>query len=94
MDLFAREKELREQFETNQVQFLLIEVDTGMTFCDVAKTSANPEKVKRNIANARTAYDTLLKFLDRAHFDAASKSAFDQKFARLQSLLRDLGQQI
>lgn len=94
MDLFAREQELREQFETNQVQFLLIEVETAMTFCDVAKTSADPDRMSRNIANARTAYDTLLKFMDRVHFDANSKKEFDYKFARLQDLLRDLGQQI
>jgi hypothetical protein len=94
MDLFEREKELREQFESNQIQFLLIEVDTATTFCSVAKSSANPERMKRNIANARTAYDTLLKFMDRANFDAASKSEFDHKFARLETLLRDLGQQV
>jgi hypothetical protein len=94
MDLFAREQELRDQFESNQLQFLLIEVDTAITFCDVAKTSADPDRMRRNIANARTAYDTLLKFIGRAHFDAASKREFDQKFARLQSLLRGLGQQV
>lgn len=56
MDPFVKSDELREQFEANRVQFVLTELDTGMTFCDVAKSSADPEKIKRNVTNACKAY--------------------------------------
>jgi len=94
MDLRIRETELREQFQANQVQFLLTELETGITFCNVAKSSADPEKIKRNVANACEAYKTLLRFAGRAHFDANSKSEFDNKLERLKSRLRDLGQHV
>ena len=94
MDLFARHAELRKQFEANRVNFVLTELDTATTFCDVANSADNPEKMKRNIANAREGYDTALHFLPGAQFDAESKSEFDTKLAHLKSLLRGLGEQV
>jgi DNA repair ATPase RecN len=94
MDIFSREAELREQFETNKIQFLLTEVDTAVTFCNVAKTSDDAEKTRRNVANACDAYKTLQKFLDGAHFDVNSQGEFDQKMELLKSLLRELGQNV
>jgi hypothetical protein len=94
MDLFSREAELRKQFEHNRIQFLLTEVDVSTTFCDVANSSDDPEKTKRNVANAREGHDTLLRFLGGAHFDAESKNEFDTKFAHLKSLLRALGEEV
>jgi hypothetical protein len=94
MTLTTREAELREQFEKNRVQFLLTELDTGATFCNVAQTSNDPEKTQRNIGNARTAYDTILKFQEGVRLDANTKDEFEQKFAHLRSLLKELGQDV
>jgi hypothetical protein len=94
MDISTREKELREQFQDNQVQFLLTELEVAATFCKVAKSSADPEKIKRNVANARVAYKTALRFARGAHFDANSEREFDSRLAHLKSLLRDLGQDV
>jgi hypothetical protein len=94
MDLFKREAALRQQFENNQVQFLLTEVDTGITFCNVANSSDNAEKTRRNTAHAREAHDSALHFLPKAHFDAGAKTEFDAKMVQLKSLLRDLGEQV
>jgi hypothetical protein len=94
MDLKTREHELRQQFEANQVQFLLTELDTAITFCNVAKSATEPEKAERNTCNALEGYDVLQKFAPGAHFDAESKSRFDEKFAELKSLLTELGQQV
>jgi hypothetical protein len=91
-DPFAREADLRKQFELNQLQFVLIELDTGATFCGVAKSSSAPEKVNRNIKNARTAYDTALRFAREVNFDSKSKSEFDAKLDQLKSLLVSLGE--
>ena len=94
MNLSTREAELRRQFENNRVQFLLTELDTGAVFCEVAKASNNPEKTKRNVGNARTAFDTILRFQDGATFDAKEKSEFEQKFSHLKSLLKELGEDV
>jgi hypothetical protein len=94
MDLFKREAELRKQFENNQVQFLLTEVDTATTFCNVAKSSEDPATIERNVGNACEGYKTLLKFESGAHFDPSTKSEYDSKFAHLKSLLKELGQDV
>jgi hypothetical protein len=46
------------------------------------------------VGNARTAYDTVLRFQDGAPFDANQKSEFEQKFSHLQSLLKELGEDV
>jgi len=96
MNISSREKELRvrEQFHDNQIQFLLTELEVATTFCKVAKSSADPEKIKRNVANARVAYQAVLRFARGAHFDANSESDFASRLAHLKSLLRDLGQDV
>jgi hypothetical protein len=94
MNVFLREAELRAQFEKNQVEFLLIELATGITFCNVAKSASNPEKMRRNTANAREAHDTALHFLRGAHFDDDTKTEFDTRMAQLKSLLGELGEHV
>ncbi len=94
MDLFRYGDELRKQFEISQVEFLLTELDTATTFCNVAKSAREPEKIERNIAHAREGYDTAMHFSRGAHFDPHSKNEFDQKLDVLKSLLRELGQQV
>jgi hypothetical protein len=101
MDLLAKQRELRrssarlrEQFEDSRVQFLLTELDTATMFCNVAKSSDDPQKVSRNLQNAVEGYETVLKHKHDARFDERSKSEFDSKLAHLQSLLKELGQAI
>jgi hypothetical protein len=94
MNLFLREAELRDQFEKNQVQFILTELATGITFCNVAKSASNPEKMKRNTTNAREAHDTALHFRRGAHFDDDTKTKFETGMAQLKSLLKELGEHV
>ena len=93
-DLLARQQELREDLEKSRVQFLLTELDTAMTFCGVAKASTDPEKTKRNIGNAWKGYDTALRLARNAHLDQRTKNEFDDKVARVRSMLRELGQDV
>jgi hypothetical protein len=94
MNLFTREAELRQRFEQNRVDFLLTELDTATTFCDVANSSTDPAKTTRNVKNAREGYDTILKFQDGAQLDADQKHEFNRKFSALKSLLKDLGEHV
>ena len=59
--------ELREEFEENRVQFILTELDTASTFCEVALASTNPEKTQRNAANGCTGYKTALRIAKKAN---------------------------
>jgi hypothetical protein len=94
MDPFTREAELRQQFEQNRTHFLLTELDLSTTFCEIAKSSNDPEKAKRNVGNARTGYDTVLKFQDGVLLDADQKDEFELKFSHLKSLLKELGEDV
>ena len=89
---FALQNELRKEFEYNQVQFVLTELDTAATFCEVAKCASDPEKIKRNIANARLGYETALKFSRGANFDENAKFEFDSKRNNVKALLTALGE--
>jgi hypothetical protein len=93
-DPLAQQAELRKEFESNQVHFMLTELDTAATFCGVAKSASEPEKIKRNVANARLAYETALKFAGGANFDKDIKHEFDSKRNHVKDLLTELGQQV
>jgi hypothetical protein len=47
------------------VEFLLVDLDVGMTFLDVAEASRIEETKHRNRNNARKAYDTVLHLLEQ-----------------------------
>jgi len=89
-----QEQELRDMFENNRVRFLLTELDTAATFCDVALASSDPQKTQRNIDNARTGYATAIELARKARFDERSKAEFEQRLGHLKSLLRNLGQEV
>jgi hypothetical protein len=60
--LKARQEELRDRLQTTQIEFVLTELDTSITFCDLALASKDPMKTRRNVQNARTGYETALRF--------------------------------
>src|ERR1700722_1387256 len=72
----------------------ITELDTCATFCEVAKSSNEPVKTKRNVGNARKAYDTILKFQQGVLLDNRQKSEFEGKFSHLKSLLKELGEDV
>jgi hypothetical protein len=46
-----------------RIDFLLAECELAMTFLDVADASDTEKTVQRNWQNARTAYETVIRFL-------------------------------
>ena len=53
------------------VEFLLTDLETGLTFMDVAQTSGNQEIKQRNHTNAHVAYDTVIRLLPKVKPTAA-----------------------
>jgi hypothetical protein len=75
--------------------FLQTELNTGLTFAWIALTSPDrSDKIARNRANARAAYDTLVRFKDSIYLTAEQSSHFESGFTRLQEKLRELGEVI
>lgn len=75
-------------------EFLLTELKTGLTFAKIALHSTSPDKVSRNTANARKAYDTALRFLSSAESTEDDSRNIDKLVAKLKSQLQELGEAI
>jgi hypothetical protein len=71
--------------------FVLVELDLGATFCELALSTQNEESKKRNTRNGRKAYDSALHFLRRLSPESAEQTLVNEKFSRLNGLLGRLG---
>jgi hypothetical protein len=76
------------------LSFLRTELETGLSFSVVALDANDPEKATRNRANARLAYDTALRFLERVALTPAESEELDAKFTQLRAALKKLGQTV
>lgn len=56
-------KHLRNETMATQLTFLDTELKTGLTFARLASKAHNPDKVSRNLMNARKAYDAIIGYL-------------------------------
>ena len=81
--------------ELNQsgVSFLLTDLDLAMTFMDVADASRVDETTRRNHTNARTAYNTVLRLLEKLTPNSDERQVIDAKLAILKMRLQAVGQQ-
>ena len=77
-----------------EVDFLRAELLTARTLSNIALRSMSEEKRARNQANARKAYDAILRFLPRSNLDVEQAAEIKSKLEELQSDLRLLGEQI
>jgi hypothetical protein len=74
------------------VDFLNTEADTGLMFAGIALESDTEEKMTRNRANARKAYDTILRFIGRVSLTDAESENLGTKMAKLKLGLQTLGE--
>ncbi len=72
---------------------MLLDLDVGMTFMDVAEASCVDETTRRNHNNARKAYDAVLRLLDNLTPSLSERQAIDAKLAILKARLQAVGQQ-
>jgi hypothetical protein len=92
--LKARQDELRDRLQTTQIEFVLTELDTSITFCDLALASKDPMKTRRNVQNARTGYETTLRFSQKVQPYLESNNRYHEKIAHVRALLRRLGERV
>lgn len=80
--------------EDGELEFLRAEALTGMTFAKIALGSRHQEKIDRNRANARKAYDTLLRFMPQDNATAGPWDDVRARIAELKSHLQQLGEDV
>lgn len=76
------------------IEFVIAELETALTFLDIADTSDIEETVKRNHQNARKAYETVQRLLTRLRPNADEKALIGAKIAALEARLQAGGYQL
>ena len=77
-----------------EMEFLRTELQTGLTLSKIALEAADQDKIDRNRANARKAYDTLMHFMSKATLKAEDADEIRAGLAQLKSELQQLGEEL
>lgn len=88
----AELKESGEDFNRTMTDFLKVDVSTGLTFTELALTTEDPEKKRRNRKSARRAYDTVTKQMKKVHPSDRDMEELDANLDRLRAELTQLGE--
>jgi len=72
--------------------FLKLDVEMGLTFCGLALQTRDSEKRARTQRAARTAYDTVLKLMERVRLNDDQVQWLERKLHRLKCELLTLGE--
>ena len=83
----------RDDFERASFDFLLTEARTGLTFSTIALGAEDDVyKIDRNTANARAAYDTVLRFRSGLVLSESQQGNLDALVTQLRANLLKLGE--
>lgn len=74
-----------------QLSFLDTEVRTGLTFARLALKARDPEKISRNLSNARKARDTISGHLADFPPQAPGLDGIREQLRILQKMIQSLG---
>ena len=77
------------EFHKTGMGFLIADLELGLTFMDVAGTSTDADTARRNHANARTAYETVLGMKSRVALTPAEEALVNDKLDLLKARLDD-----
>ena len=74
-------------------EFLRVELQTGLMFSKIAREARHRDKRDRNCAQARRAYDALLRFIPKLlNGSFVGSDEMTRGLGRLKSELRELGE--
>ncbi len=78
--------------EKNILELLHTELELAFTFLKIARDSeSQPEKRERNIENAKKAYATTAKWLERMNPEDAEREEIRGRLSDLREALKELG---
>lgn len=78
----------------SHAEFLRAEIHTGLTRSKIALEATYQDKMERNRANARKAYDAVLRFIPQSVLEANEAEEIKRGLAQLESQLRQLGEEL
>ena len=94
----ANASELQQQVNTAAIAFLETEIETALTFAQVAFQAGNDYvKKRRNQENARKAYEAIMwarRRFSLTELTAGDREAIEDKLSRLKAQLEQLGEQL
>ena len=76
------------------VEFLRTELRTGLTMAKIAREAQSRNKIDRNRANARKAYDTALHFIAKTSLMEEEAEEIRGMITKLKLALRELGEEL
>jgi len=89
------QQDVRDEFIQSTFQFLIAELDVGLTFTALAfGIRVRPENKLRATEKACRAYDTAIRFRQKFTFDPAQENKLDERQSELKDLLEQLGEQV
>ena len=74
--------------------FLRAELQTGLTLANIALETTRRQATARNRANARKAYDAILRFFPKVNLSAGETEEITSSLEQLKSKLQRLGEEI
>lgn len=74
-------------------EFLRTDLETGLTFMELAKSTRNKATRQRNHGNARQAYDCGVALMQNLSLDNTQREELAKRLALLKSRLQKVGQQ-
>jgi hypothetical protein len=77
-----------------ELEFLRTELHSGLTLAKLSRTANHSAKSERNRANARKAYDAVLRFMGRVLLTGKEAKEVNTKLNHLKSELRKLGEDV
>ncbi len=80
--------------KSQDIEFIKIELKAGLTFSTIALQAKDTSKISRNTANARKAYEVLLRFIDRSMIGNEELAEIEQSLEKLKSNLIRLGEAV
>lgn len=79
--------ELQNQSNRSGIQFVLTDLDTAISFLDLADGTSNIDHRQRLLANAKKAHDACQRFIPRLTFSASETSIVNRKLRQIRSRL-------
>ena len=86
-NLEQQRRALEERQKIVRVEFVEVELDLAVTFCQIALSSGESEKIERNKAHAEEAFESAMHFLNTAEAPEPLKERIEEKLAHLRGLL-------
>lgn len=86
-----RQRGLLDQRQKNlRAEFVEVELDLAITFCQIGLSTENADKMDRNETHAKQAYESAMHFLNSVEASDAMKQLIEEKLAHLRALLDEL----